>query len=211
MAFAFSSMTMFNQHDEMTVVSRPHAADAELNPEQTLRDILGFNFGHSGLMFRLDLYRQTDGYPDDMAIIDDLVMALRLAELGSVGYLNDQLYAFRQHTTNTHLSPDRFVIREQILPLIDEAFAGQLARRIPEPGRTRLRREIERQALVHGATASIFAGNYRGGWAEWLRAAQVRPWLTVAQPRTLSLVARSLLRPRAFNLLGSLRERLVKD
>jgi glycosyltransferase involved in cell wall biosynthesis len=199
MAFVYSSLTIFGGDGQKSWVSRPHQGDTVLRGEQALEDILGFNFGHSGLMFRLDLYRQTGGYPDGMPHIDDLVLAVRLAELGSVGYVDAELYAFNQHGANVHLSPQLSVVRDEVLPMIDAAFNGPLGRVLPDA--RAVRRRVERRALVHLPTIYIFSGQLRAGWRLYWQSLLARPWLTVAQPRTLSLVARSALGDRGFSAL----------
>ena len=195
--FVYGRMTMFDADGEKSWVSRPHHADTVLAGEAALSDIFGFNFGHSGLMFRLDAYRATDGYPDDMPHIDDLVLAARLAEHGKVGYIDAELYAFSQHGANVHMSPNSAVIRDEILPMIAEAFDGPLAARLPDPRAER--RRIERRALLHLPTAYIFTDRPTDGWRLFWQSARERPLLTVAQPRTASLVARTLLGARGYD------------
>jgi glycosyltransferase involved in cell wall biosynthesis len=193
----FGRMTMFDANGEKSWVSRPHRADTVLAGEAALADIFGFNFGHSGLMFRLDAYRATDGYPDDMPHIDDLVLAARLAEHGKVGYIDAELYAFSQHGANVHMSPNSAVIRDEILPMIAEAFDGPLAGRLPDPRAER--RRIERRALLHLPTAYIFTDRRADGWRLFWQSVRERPLLTIAQPRTASLVARTLLGARGYD------------
>ena len=207
MSFVYSSMTMFNAEGEKIWVSRPHDGDTVLAGEHALEDILGFQFGHSGLMFRLDRYRATEGYSDDMPHIDDLVLAVRLAELGSVGYIDAELYAFHEHGANTHLSPDADVFRNEILPMIAEAFDGPLGRRLPDAAA--VRRRVERQALLHLPTRYIFNDSPRIGWMLYWRAVRERPILTIVQPRTISLVARTVLGDRGYTALRSRVARLA--
>ena len=201
MSFVYSSMTMFNAEGEKIWVSRPHDGDTVLSGANALEDILGFQFGHSGLMFRLDRYRATDGYSDDMPHIDDLVLAVRLAELGSVGYIDAELYAFHEHGANLHLSPDGHVVRDEILPMIAEAFDGPLGDQLPDE--RAVRRRVEQRALVHLPTRYIFNGSPRVGWTLFWRAAREKPVRTIMQPRTLSLVARTLLGERGFTAVRS--------
>lgn len=207
MAFVFGRLTMFGTEGERSWVSRPHEHDCILTDEQALEDILGFNFGHSGLMLRLDAYHATGGYPDDMPHIDDLVLAIRLANRGTVGYIDDELYAFNQHGANVHMSPQASVVRDEILPLIDEAFASDLARRLPDP--EAVRRRVERRALVHLPTAYIFTDRRREGWKLYLLSVRERPLRTVLQLRTLSLVARTVLGQHLFDAARNSVKRIV--
>lgn len=206
--FVFGRMTMYDADGEKSWVSRPHHADTVLAGEDALADIFGFNFGHSGLMFRLDAYRATGGYPDGMPHIDDLVLAARLAEHGKVAYIDAELYAFSQHGANVHMSPNAAVIRDEILPMIAEAFEGPLAARLPDPRAER--RRIERRALVHLPTAYIFTNRPAGGWRLYWQSVRERPWLTIAQPRTASLVARTLLGARGYEATVARARSLVR-
>ena len=151
--------------------------------------------------------RATEGYSDDMPHIDDLVLAVRLAELGSVGYIDAELYAFHEHGANTHLSPDADVFRNEILPMIAEAFDGPLGRRLPDAAA--VRRRVERQALLHLPTRYIFNDSPRIGWMLYWRAVRERPILTIVQPRTISLVARTVLGDGGYTALRSRVARLA--
>lgn len=207
MAFVYSSLTMFDERGRKSWVSRPHDVLTVLPGELALVDILGFTFGHSGMMLRLDAYRASGGYPDGMPHIDDLVLAVRLAEFGTVGYIDAELYAFSQHGANVHMSPQFSVVRDEILPMIDEAFAGPLGARVPD--RDTVRRGIERRALVHLPTAYIFTDRRRDGWRLLWESVRVRPAMTLLQPRTVSLVARTVLGQRGFDALRNGIEPLV--
>ena len=207
MAFVYSSLTMFDEMGRKSLVARPHSADTVLSGEDALADILGFSFGHSGLMLRLSTYRATLGYPDDMPHIDDLVLAVRLAELGSVGYIDEELYAFSQHGANVHLAPQRSVIGDEILPMIAMAFDGPLGDRCLDARATR--RRVEKRALVHLPTAYIFRDHRLAGWRLYFASVRQRPLLTVLQPRTLALIARTVLGQHGFDALQSAARRVL--
>jgi glycosyltransferase involved in cell wall biosynthesis/polysaccharide pyruvyl transferase WcaK-like protein len=209
MAFVYSSLAMFDEHDRKSVVSRPYNHDTVLPGAAALVDILGFSFGHSGMMLRLDTYRATRGYPDGMPHIDDLVLAVRLAELGSVGYIDAELFAFRQHGANVHMSPQRSVVRDEILPMIASAFDGPLGAKVADSRATR--RRIEKRALVHLPTAYIFTDRRVSGWRLYWESVQVRPLMTVMQPRTLSLIARTCLGQRGFEAVREATRRVLRS
>ena len=111
--------------------------------EVAVEDILKFNLTHSGMMLRLAAYRATDGYPTRYPHIADTMMAARLCAVGSVGYIDRALYAFRQHGSNLHVQPQLDVVREEVLPMIAEIFAGPLGDRIPD--RDAARRRIDKR------------------------------------------------------------------
>ena len=207
MAFVYSSLTMFDEHGTKSWVSRPYTEDTVVSGENALADILGFSFGHSGLMLRLSTYRATLGYPDDMPHIDDLVLAVRMAELGSVGYVDAELYAFSQHGANVHMSPQQSVIRDEVLPMIELAFDGPLGDRLPNA--RAVRRGVERRALVHLPTAYIFTDRTLDGWRLYFQSVRQRPMTTVLQPRTLSLIARTILGQRRFESVRAAIARIV--
>jgi glycosyltransferase involved in cell wall biosynthesis len=199
MAFVYSPLTMFGPDGDKILVSCPYTSDVVLDGEVALERVLGFTVNNSGLMLRLDAYHRTAGYPDDMPHIDDLVLAARLCEVGKVGFISRELYAFRQHGSNTHLAPQRDVIRTEILPAIREAFDGPLGDRIED--RERVRRRVVKQALVHLPTQYIFRSQYRAGWSLYRRSLRARPRETLFQPRTIALVLRTALGAQGYEAL----------
>jgi glycosyltransferase involved in cell wall biosynthesis len=189
MAFVYSTMTRYGPDGSKVGVSRPYPNDTVLPGELALEAILSFALTHSGMMFRLAAYRSTAGYPDGLPHVDDMLLGVRLAEVGDVGYLDRELYAFRQHGANVHLAPQLPVVKEEILPVIEAAFEGPLGPRVPAS----VRRRVVRNALVHLPTQYIFAGQRRAGWRLYWESVKARPLATVAQLRTLSLLAVSVL------------------
>jgi glycosyltransferase involved in cell wall biosynthesis len=206
-AFVYSSMTLFGASEEKTNVSHPYPLDTVLPGELALEAILGFNVNHSGMMLRLESYRESGGYPDGFVMCLDMLLAVRLCEQGDVGYLNEELYAFRQHGSNEHLALRLHGARDEILPLIDAAFAGPLSAKLANA--VAVRRRVTRRALVHVPTQSIFSGHIRLGWRMYWESAMVRPFETVFQLRTISLIARTVLGPSIFALLADYFRRLL--
>ena len=194
--FVYSSMTMFGPDGEKILVSRPYDRDTVLPGERALEAVLGFNLTHSGLMLRLDAYRAAGGYPNGMLHVNDMLLAVRMCERGDVGYLDRELYAFRQHGKNIHLGPQLQVVKREILPVIDAAFDGPLGPRIPDG--VAVRRRVTRNALVHLPTQYIFRGERLFGWRLFWESMKVRPIDTALQRRTLSLLARTVLGQSAY-------------
>jgi glycosyltransferase involved in cell wall biosynthesis len=200
--FIYSAMTMVESNGLPIHVSHPYPHDIVLPGELALEKILTFNLTHSGLMHRLDAYRRTGGYRPTLPHVADMLLGVQLSELGDVGYIDRSLYAFRQHGTNVHLSPQLEVMKNEILTVIDETFAGPLAFRLPNAAE--LRQRVLRRALVHLPTEYIFSGELRSGWRLYWESARLRPIDTVLQRRTVNLLARSLLGGKGYARLRAL-------
>jgi hypothetical protein len=156
-------------------------------------------------MFRLSAYHQCGGYPAGFPHADDMLLAVRMAELGDVAYLDRELYAFRQHGANIHLGADKDLTKREILPIIGMAFAGPLGQRVQDAA---VRRRITRNALVHGPSQAIFSGRLWEGWRLYASNVRMHPVLTIVQRRTISLVIRSVLGQRGYCWLAKLLNRL---
>jgi glycosyltransferase involved in cell wall biosynthesis len=208
--FVYSAMTMVESDGLPIQVSQPYPHDIVLPGELALEKILTFNLTHSGLMHRLDAYRRTGGYRPSLPHVADMLLGVQLAELGDVGYIDRSLYAFRQHGTNVHLSPQLQVVKNEILTVIDEAFAGPLASRLPNAAE--LRQRVLRRALVHLPTEYIFSGELKSGWRLYAESARLRPIDTIFQRRTLNLLARTLLGGKGYaRLVSFVRRRRRSD
>jgi glycosyltransferase involved in cell wall biosynthesis len=196
-AFVYSSLTQIGSDGSIHHVSRPYSTDVVLPGEQAVEQVLRFNVNDTGTMMRLDAYRRTDGYPIHAPHICDTQLCARLCAVGRVGYLDRSLYAFRQHGTNLHLGHHASLVREEILPMIDEVFDGPLASRMDDP--ERVKRRLVRNALVHLPTVYIFGGHRAAGWQMYWEGVKLHPLLTVLQPRSLSLLGATLLGGERFN------------
>jgi glycosyltransferase involved in cell wall biosynthesis len=203
MSLAYSSMTIFGADERLAYAAHPYPGDVILSGEDALEAILGFGITHSGMMFRLASYRAAGGYPAGFLMCLDVMLAVRLAEQGSVGYIDDALYAFRVHGGNDHLASRVNVVREEILPMIDAAFDGPLGARLQNM--RAVRRRVRRRALVHVPTQLIFSGRIRAGWRMYIESAKARPVDTLFQRRSLALVAQTL--PPLRGVLANIHER----
>lgn len=197
MSFVFSSMTMFGPSGNKLHVAHPFSTDVVLAGVDALTAVLDFTLTHSGMMFRLDAYRASSGYPEGLPQVDDMLLGVRLCELGDVGYIDDELYAFRQHGDNVHLKPQLSVVRDEYLPVIESAFNGPLGPKVP----AKVRRRVIQRALVHMPTQYVFKGKVKWGWRLWWESMKLHPFATLFQLRTLSLVARSVLGDAGFSAL----------
>jgi hypothetical protein len=73
------------------------------------------------------------------------------------------------------------------------------------PDKERQRRKARQRALVTIATVDVFAGRYQRGWHGFWLAMRRHPLMTVLQPRTLVLLARTLLGARGFEAIRRIR------
>jgi glycosyltransferase involved in cell wall biosynthesis len=204
-AFVYSSMTMVNWDGGEILVARPYDRDVVLDGSRGLEGVLSFNLNHSGMMLRLDAYRAGLGYSDTVSHLADMLLGVRLCEVGDVAYLDRKLYAFGQHDANLHSRPNFHVIRDEYLPIVNEAFSGPLARRMPDA--PAVRRRVLSPALVHLPTEHIFTGRTRTGWRLYWESCKVAPLRTVLQFRTLSLLGRTVLGARGYGWLRQLVKR----
>lgn len=198
-SFVFSRLTMIGSDAQKVHVSKPYRSDTVLPGEQALEALLGFNLNISGLMFRLKAYRQTGGWPSENLSVADQQLAARLAEVGDVGYIDREMYAFRLHSGNLHANSELKLVRDEVLPMIEATFAGPLGERTPDA--SKVRRRITRNALIHRPTQFIFQGELAMGWRLYWESVRARPFMTIAQPRTLSLLSRTLLGERGHTWL----------
>jgi glycosyltransferase involved in cell wall biosynthesis len=200
MSLVYSSLTMVDRDGQTLNVSHPHDRDLVMPSEEALEGLLSFQLADSGLMFRLDCFRATAGYPDDRPHVADQLLAVRLSEQAElVGYLDRPLYAFRQHGSNLNLRAESDVVKREFLPALDEAFRGPVGVRLPRSVKRRMRRTM----LVHLPTQFIFNDRRRAGWCLYWESVKVRPIDTVFQPRTLALAARTVLGARGYDRLRS--------
>jgi glycosyltransferase involved in cell wall biosynthesis len=205
-AFVYASLTQIDSDGKVFFVSRPYPGDVIVPGEVAVEQILHFNLNDTGTMIRLDAYRRTAGYPERSPHISDTQMASRLCAVGDVAYIDRPLYAFHQHGTNLHFRHQAPVMRDEILPMIDEVFDGPLRERMADPEATK--RRIVRNALVHLPTMYIFSGAALAGWRMYWESVKIKPLDTVLQRRTLALLARTVVGGRAY---GWLRQRMAPD
>lgn len=127
-----------NEHSKMVGEYRPATENQELN------DSLGWSnpFVHSSIMYRADLARQTDGYPENYAYAQDYALILNIAKKGPVALLAEPLCRWRILKTSITRSPENAmaVAREGFLLL-------QIADQNPSFSKSSLKRKQLRQAV----------------------------------------------------------------
>jgi glycosyltransferase involved in cell wall biosynthesis len=195
-AFVYSSMTMMNWDKDEILVARPYDHDVVLSGAEAVEAVLSFNLNHSGMMLRLDAYRAGQGYGEGINHAADMLLGVRLCAVGDVAYLDRKLYAFGQHDANLHGRPNLHVVRNEYLPIIDEAFNGPLGARMPDA--RAVRRRVMRRVLVHLPTEHIFTDRAATGWRLYWESCKVAPFYTIVQPRTVALIGRTLLGARCY-------------
>ncbi len=158
--------------------------------------VLRLNVGHSGMMIRQDSFRVTPGYEEGFPYTIDTRLAIRLCEVGDVGYIDEPLYAFRQHGSNLHRRDESGLVQHEYLPLIDAVFEGPLGSRIPHPRAAR--RRVEQNTLIHLPRQYIFSGEALTGWKLYWHSVKLWPYRTVAQRGTIDLLTRTALGRRNY-------------
>jgi hypothetical protein len=172
--------------------------------EELRRLLISSSVLHSGTIIRRDCYERVGGYDPTCRYAIDNNMWLALCSTGRVAYIDKHLYAYRAHATNMSNSAGAmWKTTQEMLHGIDAALA-----RIPVsvmPDKDAMRRKAKQRALVAVPTHDIFAGRYRRGWEGYLQAARHYPVLTLLQPRTLTVMLRTLIGKRAFERIRSIR------
>jgi hypothetical protein len=197
MSFVYSCMTMYGPGEQKFHVTHAFPSDRVMPGAEAVEAIMGLTLTHSGMMIRLDSYRATAGYPDGYSHVLDMLVALQLCEVGDVGYIDDELYAFHQHGSNVHLRPQPSIVRDEYFPVIRAAFYGPLG---PELS-PRVRRRIVQQALLHMPSHFIFNGELEIGWRAWWESFKLRPGATLFQRRNIGLVMRTVLGADGYRLV----------
>jgi glycosyltransferase involved in cell wall biosynthesis len=198
-SFCYPAMTMVDSKGDIVYVSHPHDGDVIVPGEQAVESLLSLMFTHTGLMVRQEAYRATEGYQAGFPHTTDTMLAIRLCEVGDVGYLDQTLYAFRQHGSNLHRQDESRLLETEYLPMIAAAFEGPLGRRLLHS--EAVRRRVEQRAFVHLPSQHIFRGELGTGWWLYWKSMRRRPYRTVAQRATLHLLARTVLGGRVFEQL----------
>ena len=199
MSLAYSSLTLVDTDGTPVTVAHPFSTDAVVPSVAAIESLLSFRLADTGTMFRLDLFRATDGYAEELPHIADQLLAVRLSEQGElVGYLDRSLYAFRQHGDNLNLRPELDIVRSEYLPALEEAFSGRIGSQLPR----RVKRRMRRNVLLHLPTQCIFNSRLRLGWRLYWESFRACPLDTLFQRRTVALVARTLLGKYRFDRLS---------
>lgn len=199
--FVYSSYANYYGDEGVPYIWHSYTADNVKSSSDALAHILcRLDPLHSGTIIRKSAYDQVGGYDKSYRYAIDIKMWLSLSCLGKVGYIAEPLHAYRRH--NNNMSRDMSAVRQalrEVLRSIDETFSNfSIAKQTElQP----LRRMADRNALVAFATAEIFGGRYRRGWAGWFEALKLRPVETLFQRRTVNLILRTVFGQAGFDAL----------
>lgn len=200
-ALFFSAWHQVDDHG--TVGYERHASNHDYVVDglvQLRRQLLTSDILHSGTIIRKDAYEHVGGYDARWRYAVDNNMWLALCTEGRVAYVDTPLYAYRAHSGNMSNSDLAFwTTVEEMLAGVDAALD-----RVPDsalPDKATLRRKARQRALVAVPTHDIFAGRLRRGWHGYWQSIRHFPMLTLAQPRTITVVLRTILPAQLFSRL----------
>lgn len=202
-ALFFSAWVEVDDSGHIRYERRAAAEDYVVEGAHQLRhQLLTSDILHSGTIIRRESYLAVGGYDSRCRYAVDNNMWLALCSEGKVAYVNRPLYAYRAHGSNmSNTESALWRTTEEMLLGID--FALERFSEDELPGKERMRKRARQRALVAVPTHDIFAGRLRRGWIGYLEAMRHYPALTVVQPRTAVLVARTLLGSALFERVAS--------
>ncbi|MDQ3703439.1 MAG: glycosyltransferase [Chloroflexota bacterium] len=198
--------------DQRRILHTRRGADADYvhhGPDEFRRLLLSSPVLHSGALIRRSAYQAVGGYDERCRYSVDTNMWLALCSVGKVAYIDRPLYAYRTHGTNLSNSQGALwdATGEMLLGIdaaIDRFPEGALA------NPSTMRREARQRALLAVPTVDVFAGRYARGWRAYWEAFRRYPLATAAQPRTATLLLRTVLGERNFDRLRDFAQRVSR-
>ena len=200
-SFAYGAWRYVDVDDRLGAVVRPWRGDHIWSGEREFREVITRHYVlHTGTVIRRSAYRAAGGYdPEIKYTLDNTIWPL-LACVGNVGYVDEPLFAYRTHGGNMSHSPTAIkATLNEFVRLVDRGFAA--LPECPTKHDRRLYRRARQAALVSMATMHLFAGQRLGGWRALAYAARMSPFETLLQPRVLSLLVRTIVGRRGFEIL----------
>jgi len=201
--FVFSAVTLFESDHKCVLVSSAYDHDTVQSGENAIEIILNLSVAHSGPMIRMGAYREAGGYDNSFIHATDLKLWHDLCIQGNVGYIDQSLYATRQHDLSLSKSATIQILQEDALRLVDLVFSGPLAKNMHNPGS--LKRRVIRKLLTHYSTQLAFSGQYLAAWQAYWVNLKLRPIETLLQRQTFVLAVRTLLGANGYTALAKLR------
>ncbi len=197
-AFAYSAYGQYGDDGVCRYVRRTHPASyIRSGLDEFSELVLDPYILHSGAIIRRSAYQAVGGYDPKARYAIDVKMWLLLCSQGPVAYCAEELYAYRMHESNmSHSSAAMQASLRETLDGIDASFA-LLGGRLEGAGSLHLR--AIQAALIAIPTDDIFAGRLRRGWYGYSFSLRKHPFLTIFQPKTAILLARTALGERGFN------------
>jgi glycosyltransferase involved in cell wall biosynthesis len=203
MSFCFSPYVIHDEHRTGYYLADGLGRDVILPGEQAIAHVMRFIVPHSGTIVRRSAYDAVGGYDTAFPYGPDMRLFYSLCAVGDVGYVHRPLIGYRVHGTNMSTISQWSQVYDESVRAVESVFSGPLGARIPD-GR-HVRRQALQTFLQHRPTKEIFAGRYRTGWGLLARHATRSPVLTLLQPNTVKLAARTVMGGTAY---GALRDRL---
>jgi glycosyltransferase involved in cell wall biosynthesis len=198
-AFAFGAFGIYFDENHLDGVVRPVAETACFTGIEALeRILLGDALQASGTIIRADAYREAGGYRPDVRFAFDTRMWIDLCAVGGAISIDDELGAYRQHGSNMTASPDtaRRSIEEKFL-IVDDAIVT--LRRGGHPRADHVAHRALQKTGSEWMIQYLFQrDDVRTAWRYFVAAVKVRPMITIAQPATLKLLARTVLGRRLY-------------
>jgi glycosyltransferase involved in cell wall biosynthesis len=199
--FVFSALSLF-EDDKCILISNAYNSDTIQPGELTIEKILTLYVAHTGPMMRTSAYHACGGYDAHFPHAADLKLWHDLCIQGKVGYINQPLYASRQHKLSLSKSTKLQILLEEALQLNEIVFRGPLAQRMADPAAMRSR--TVRKLLTHYAIQLVFSGEHYAAWRAYWVSVRLRPRETVFQKQTIALIIRSVLGAKGYQLLENL-------
>lgn len=196
MAFCFSPYALHDESGSFFYCAEGLGADVVLGGELAIGEVMKFVVPHSGTVVRRSSYDAVGGYDPAYPYGPDMRLFYSLCAVGDVGYVHRPLIGYRVHGSNMSTSARWSLIFDESVRAVESVFASPFAERIPDAHR--VRRAALRSFLQQHPSKEIFAGHYRSGWRLLMRHARRQPWLSLVQPNTLVLVARTVLGGRLY-------------
>ncbi len=200
--FVYSTIAEYDNKGNqlMNMVSFP--SDAIMPGVVAVEKAMTFYIGHSGPMFRREAFRQIGGYNLKYQYVLDLQLWFDLCALGKVGYICENLYAYRQHKESMKATVKQRQLMVEILQAVDTVFEGPLAAQMQNPAA--LKRHVYSHALTAIPMSLVFGNRYKLSWAIMWESIKLRPQEALINKRTAIIGARTLLRSRVYEKLQRL-------
>ena len=205
--FVYSAYAMVDVNSKPFRAFQPFQADYVRNGFVELRDLMFRNYiPHSGTLVRRAAHSEVGWYDVALPHAGDWDLWLRVASRFDVGYVSEQLYAYRVHGTNMSIarySPSH--ANGEVLLTVDKAFAALPADAPPDI--MAQHRTARHNALMKTTWGDRSLGRMKRAWQGIADAAKRDPSLLRTR-----LFYNHLIRLAVLTIVGHQRyQRLVTD
>lgn len=200
--FVYSNLAEYNNKGKKLMSMESFPSDVIVSGVIAVEKAMKFYIGHSGPMFRRDAFLNCGGYDLSYHYVLDLKLWFDLCAQGKVAYINDNLYAYRQHNQSmTAILKQRRLMKE-MLHSIDTVFDGPLGVQMEDANAAK--RDAYSHALTAVPMSLVFGDSYRESWAIMWESIKLRPREAILNKRTAIIGARTLLRSKGFEKIRRL-------